>query len=212
MEQTNVGAERFQASNQAGTRADATMAKALHECFQHSFPTSWHCGRHICWTWYCLDRLRMKRFNEEIQQSLFENSKRGPFKSEPSMFNTLTENASTRKDWKTCHYNHRIDASTAGQQQPVFWSPCRERTRDFKKKKNEKVTVERKKKDSEKATLLVLLDLSLFLPLNRGGFYIVFLSLQISKFAVHPTVFLSSDPLLLSKGCVANSVLLIAGI
>lgn len=43
------------------------------------------------------------------------------------------------------------------------------------KKKNEQVTVERKKKDSEKATLLVLLDLSsIFLPLNRGGFYIVF--------------------------------------
>lgn len=55
-------AESFQASNQTGTRAGAAVAKALHQCYGHSFPTSWHFDRHTCWTWYCLDRFRMERW------------------------------------------------------------------------------------------------------------------------------------------------------
>lgn len=55
---------------------------------------------------------------------------------------------------------------------------------------NEKVTVE---KQSEKATLLVLLDLSaLCLPFLVGGFYIVFV---ITNKQVSSPPFLSFDPL-----------------
>lgn len=120
----------FQALNQTGTRADATMAKALHQCFRHSFPTSWHYDRHICWTWYCLDRFRMERWREvvgggdqgdKIQQSLFEKLVEGPFKKR-SLADSVPQqkiNASTCKDWK-----HVVTPSVrykfiAGQPQPT---------------------------------------------------------------------------------------------
>lgn len=86
--QTRRGAEGFfKLSTQTGTRADVTMAKALHKCSQRSHPTSWRCGRHIQRTWYCF------RFGGEevaggtrkIQPSLSENKEttneiqEGPF-------------------------------------------------------------------------------------------------------------------------------------
>lgn len=104
----------FQALNQTGTRADATMAKALHQCFRHSFPTSWHYDRHICWTWYCLDRFRMERWREVVGGgpgwqdttiTLWEAC-RGPVrKKEPSRFSTSTENQCLNlQRLKTCRY------------------------------------------------------------------------------------------------------------
>lgn len=100
--------------------ADTTIAKALHQCFRHSFPTSWHYDRHICWTWYCLDRFRMERWKGggvEVKgtrvtrynnHSLRSLSKSGHSKKEPSRFSTLTENQCLNlQRLKTCYYNIR---------------------------------------------------------------------------------------------------------
>lgn len=88
-------------STKMGTRATATIAKALHQCFRRGFATSWRYDRHVCWTWYCLDRFGMERWRgggvggtrmTKIQQSLFEKLvERTHSKREPSRFSTLTE-------------------------------------------------------------------------------------------------------------------------
>lgn len=99
--------EFFKLSTKTGTRATATVAKALHQRFRHSFPTSWHYDRHCCWTWYCLDRFGMERWRgdwgwggDKIQRSLLEKleerarlgrGKKKKKKRSFSRFSTLTE-------------------------------------------------------------------------------------------------------------------------
>lgn len=100
--------EFFKLSTKTGTRATATVAKALHQRFWHSFPTSWHYDRHCCWTWYCLDRFGMERWRgdrgwggDKIQRSLLEKleerarsgggGKEKKKKRSFSRFSTLTE-------------------------------------------------------------------------------------------------------------------------
>lgn len=126
-------------------RADATIAKALHQCFRHSFPTSWHYDRHICWTWYCLDRFRMERWSrrkgepgwQDTTITLWEACREGPFEKktkekEPSRFSTLTENQCLNlRRLKTCHYT--IRKLIAGLPQPICLfssSPCHKHKRD----------------------------------------------------------------------------------
>lgn len=80
----------FQSKRARGPMPPQTAA-TLHQFFRHSFPTSWHYDRHICWTWYCLDRFRMERWRrwgrsggnrgDKIQQSFLEKLvEKGPFK------------------------------------------------------------------------------------------------------------------------------------
>lgn len=187
-----------------GTRATATVAKALHQRFRHSFPTSWHYDRHSCWTRYCLDRFRMERWRGEetggdkIQRSLLEKLEeraRLEKKKSLSRFSTLTEKSMPQPEETENMSFTPSERNKSSRTATTYACSCQAPATNTRgiNKVNSWETI-------KKATLLVLLDLlSPCRFLSIGGGFTLFSSSQISKLSVHLGAFCFQTPFKLSK-------------
>lgn len=146
----------FQSNGHEGsTSPQPELCTNYTVCF--FFPTSWHYSRHICWTWYCLDRFRLERWRETgrhytmIPLPLLETPCRvGLFKMEPNRLCTFREiSALSFKDRK-CVIIPPERYSCSDRTMLVLVQTL---TQKQEREINEQQTVE---KQSEKATLLVL--------------------------------------------------------